>query len=78
MKLGLDPPPLHPLKRILPEISFDTLSPLTSTDTGQLILNRKCYQGSEPEIVLHMINIIYAALPMCGQTDKTTFSCKDY
>ena len=26
---------------------------------------------------LHMINIIYAALPMCAQTEKTTFSCKD-
>ena len=39
---------------------------------GLLILNRKCYQVSEPEIVLHMINIIYAALPMHGQTEKTT------
>ena len=26
---------------------------------------------------LHMINIIYAALPMREQTEKTTFSCKD-
>ena len=26
---------------------------------------------------LHMINMIYAALPMCEQTEKTTFSCKD-
>ena len=25
----------------------------------------------------HMINIIYAALPICAQTEKTTFSCKD-
>ena len=26
---------------------------------------------------LHMINMIYAALPMRAQTEKTTFSCKD-
>ena len=25
----------------------------------------------------HMINITYAALHMCAQTEKTTFSCKD-
>ena len=25
----------------------------------------------------HMIDVIYAALPMCAQTEKTTFSCKD-
>ena len=25
----------------------------------------------------HMIDIIYAALPMGAQTEKTTFSCKD-
>ena len=24
-----------------------------------------------------MINMIYVALPMCTQTEKTTFSCKD-
>ena len=29
------------------------------------------------EMELHMINIIYAALPMGEQTEKTTFSCKD-
>ena len=29
------------------------------------------------EMELHMINIIYAALPMREQTEKTTFSCKD-
>ena len=28
-------------------------------------------------IEFHMINIIYAALPMHAQTEKTTFSCKD-
>ena len=26
---------------------------------------------------LHMINIIYAALPMREHSEKTTFSCKD-
>ena len=26
---------------------------------------------------LHMINIIYAALPMCTKTEKTTFSYKE-
>ena len=25
----------------------------------------------------HMIDMIYAALPMGAQTEKTTFSCKD-
>ena len=25
----------------------------------------------------HRINIIYAALPLRAQTEKTTFSCKD-
>ena len=51
--------------------------PLTSTATGQLILNRKCYQVFKTEMELHMINIIYAALPMREQTEKTTLSCKD-
>ena len=51
---------------------------LTSKATGQLILNRKFYQMSKPEMELHMINIIYAALPMRAQTEKTTFLCKDY
>ena len=50
---------------------------LTSTATGQLILNWNCYQVYKPEMELHMIDIIYAALPMCAQTEKTTFSCKD-
>ena len=43
----------------------------------QLMLNRKWYQVSKPEMEFHMINIIYASLPLCAQTDKTTFSCKD-
>ena len=25
----------------------------------------------------HMINMMYATLPMCAQTEKTIFSCKD-
>ena len=25
----------------------------------------------------HMLNVMYAALPMCAQTEKATFSCKD-
>ena len=37
---------------------------------GQLILDRKCYQVSKPEMELHMINIIYAALPMHAKTEK--------
>ena len=49
----------------------------TLAATAQLILNRKCYEVSKPEMELHMINIIYAALPMRAQTEKTAFSCKD-
>ena len=44
---------------------------------GQVILNQKCYQVSKPEMELHMINTIYAALPMHTETKKTTFSCYD-
>ena len=47
------------------------------TARPQLMLNRKSYQVSKPEMDFHMINIIYAALPMRAQTEKTTFSCKD-
>ena len=47
------------------------------TTTPLLMLNRKCYQEFKPEMELHMIYIIYAALPMREQTEKTTFSCKD-
>ena len=36
-----------------------------------------CYQVSKPEMEFHMIVIIYMALPMHAQTEKTTFSCKD-
>ena len=41
------------------------------------MLNRKLYQALIPEMEFHMLNIIYAALPMCAQTEKTTFSYKD-
>ena len=50
---------------------------LTMTATPQLMLNRKWYQSFKPEMEFHMINIMYVALPMCAQTEKTTFSCKD-
>ena len=50
---------------------------LTVTATPQLMLNRKWYQGSKPEMEFHMMNIIYAALSISAQTEKTTFSCKD-
>ena len=42
-----------------------------------LTLNQKCYQGFKPKMEFHMINMICAALPMCAQTEKTTFSSKD-
>ena len=45
--------------------------------TPQVMLNRKSYQASKPEMEFHMMNIIYAALSMRAQTEKTTFSCKD-
>ena len=39
--------------------------------------NQEMYQVFKPEMELHMINIIYAALPISKQIEKTTFSCKD-
>ena len=36
-----------------------------------------CYQVSKPEMEFHMIDIIYVALSIGAQTEKTTFSCKD-
>ena len=32
---------------------------------------------SKPEMEFHMIHIMYVALPMRAQTEKTIFSCKD-
>ena len=32
---------------------------------------------SKPEMEFYMIDMIYVALPMGAQTEKTTFSCKD-
>ena len=42
-----------------------------------MMSNRICYQVFKPEMEFHMIYMIYAALPMHAQTEKTTFSCKD-
>ena len=50
---------------------------LTVTAIPQLMLNRKWYQASKPEMEFHMINITYAALHMREQTENTTFACKD-
>ena len=46
------------------------------TVTPQLMLNRKWYQASKPEMEFNIINKIYAALPRHAQTEKTTFSSK--
>ena len=51
--------------------------PLTITATPQLMINRKWYQASKPEMECIVINMMYAALPRHKQTEKTTFSCKD-
>ena len=59
---------------ILPEFFW---RPLTLTATPQMTISKKCYQVSKPEIEFHMIDIIYAALPMGPQTEKATFLCKD-
>ena len=63
-----------PLKKYLIFL-FWWLLPMTATP--QLMLNRKRYQASKPELEFHMINMIYAALSMRTQTEKTTLSCKD-
>ena len=47
------------------------------TATPKLMLNWKWYQASKPEMEFHMIDIIYAALSIRAQTEKTTFSCID-
>ena len=47
------------------------------TATPQLMLNLIWYQGSKLGMEFHMINILYVALSMHAQTEKTTFSCKD-
>ena len=43
----------------------------------QSVSLKGCHQVSKPEMELHLINKIHAALPMRAQTEKTTFSCKD-
>ena len=60
------PPPL-PLKN-LPEVFCWWL--LTLTARPQLMLNRKWYQVSKPEMEFHIINIMYAALPMRAHTNR--------
>ena len=51
------PPPIT----ILPELFW---WPLILTATPQMMLSRKCYQVSKPEIEFHIMNIMYAALHM--------------
>ena len=41
---------------------------VTEKATPQMMLNRKCYQVSKPEIEFHMIDIMYAALHMRAHT----------
>ena len=49
----------------------------TLTATQHLMSYLICYLVSKPDMEFQMIDIIYAALPMCAQTEKTIFSCKD-
>ena len=76
-KIGLPPnyfaPPPLPFKSYLKFVWWL----LTLAATRQLTSNRICYHVSNREMEFHMIDIIYAALSMCAQTEKTTFSCKD-
>ena len=58
------PPPFPPIT-ILPELFW---RPLILTATPQMMLSRKCYQVSKPEIEFHMMNIMYAALHMRAHT----------
>ena len=43
----------------------------------QVDKTNKVDKTEQVEMEFHMIDIIYAALPMGAQTEKTTFSCKD-
>ena len=43
------------------------------TATPQLMINRKWYQASEPEMEFHMINMIYAALSMRARLERSIF-----
>ena len=62
----------------LPYITWKKyLQLLTLTATAQLNPNRKSYQLSKPEIEFHMMEDMYAALPMCTFAEKTTFFGKD-
>ena len=44
---------------------------------GTTDIKPEMFSGVKTGNVLYMISIIYAALPMHAQTEKTTFSCKD-
>ena len=50
---------------------------LTLTATAQLTLNRKSYQLFKPEIEFHLMEEMYAALPVCMCAEMTTFLGKD-
>ena len=50
---------------------------LTLTATAQLTWNWKSYQLSKPEIELHMMEEMYAALRTCTFAEKMTFLGKD-
>ena len=73
-KIG--PPPFFFAPRLNNYLKFYWW-PLVLTATPQLMLNRKWYQASKPEIEFNIINMMYVALPRHPQTEKTTFSCKD-
>ena len=77
----------------LPPLQIFTLSPspphekntwtfswwlLTLTAIPQLMLNRKRYQVSKPEMEFRRMNSIYTAFPMRVQTEKTTYSALRY
>ena len=46
------------------------------TTTPQPMSNQICYQVSKPEMEFHMIDIIYAALPMRAQKERRHFHTK--
>ena len=49
----------------------------TLTATQELMSNRICYQVPKLEMEFHMIDVIYAALPIRAQKEKMTFSWKN-
>ena len=70
-KIGLPP------KIVLPPVPLKSYLKffwwlLTLTATQQLMSNRICYQVFKPDMEFHMIDLIYAALPISALTEKTT------